>query len=385
MGLFKNLFKIAYSKKELDAIERHVEEHFGEIGEELQEVSPNRLHTDILIIPPHDGREFYTLVTEGMGAYKMKVPKDLSGKKLDRAELVMTLPAHWNLQSEDERWRWPIRVLGAAAHLPFDCGDWLGYGHSIGGDDDTPFASNTQLNSLLLVMPEKYGTESFVCTLPNGDEVNFYEVIPLYREELEYKLKYGAGAIMNRLDDLAFYVDPVRPNVITDDYYKNLYDVMDSVASHSIKIPEKGLNVEEKAAGNHIAVYLRRAIELGLMSEEFRARHAQVISGVLDGSGTDLRAFLNDALGGELRLSYFNEEGRDFSLWYYHQILCDDPAHSYPADVDRYAEEYFGTDLYNSDEFRDEAYLFLPFDENYYATLARAIDESLELYRKETP
>ena len=40
------------------------------------------------------------------------------------------------------------------------------------------------------------GTEdgSEVCTLPGGEEVNFYQVLPLYRDELEYKLAHDADA-----------------------------------------------------------------------------------------------------------------------------------------------------------------------------------------------
>ena len=31
-----------------------------------------------------------------------------------------------------------------------------------------------------------------VCTLPSGEEVNFYQVIPLYRNEMEYKMEHDA-------------------------------------------------------------------------------------------------------------------------------------------------------------------------------------------------
>ena len=38
----------------------------------------------------------------------------------------------------------------------------------------------------------------------------------------------------------------------------------------------------------------------------------------------------------------------------------------YPADVDDNALCFFGPERYHSDEFQDEAYLFIPFDEDYY-------------------
>lgn len=38
----------------------------------------------------------------------------------------------------------------------------------------------------------------------------------------------------------------------------------------------------------------------------------------------------------------------------------------YPADVDDNALRFFGPERYHSDEFQDEAYLFIPFEEDYY-------------------
>ena len=59
-------------------------------------------------------RDYYTLVTMGMGAHRMNVPEELAEYKLERAELAIALPADWKLVQEsmqDERWYWPIRLL----------------------------------------------------------------------------------------------------------------------------------------------------------------------------------------------------------------------------------------------------------------------------------
>ena len=41
----------------------------------------------------------------------------------------------------------------------------------------------------------------------------------------------------------------------------------------------------------------------------------------------------------------------------------------YPADVDDNALRFFGPERYHSNEFQDEAYLFIPFDEDYYQAI----------------
>ena len=72
-------------------------------------VSPD-IHVDICIVPPAEERDYYTLVTMGMGAHRMNVPEELAEYKLERAELAIALPADWKLDQEsmkDEQWYWP--------------------------------------------------------------------------------------------------------------------------------------------------------------------------------------------------------------------------------------------------------------------------------------
>ncbi len=42
--------------------------------------------------PPSPERNYYILMTHGMGAHAMNVPEDLAGQKLERAELFICLP-----------------------------------------------------------------------------------------------------------------------------------------------------------------------------------------------------------------------------------------------------------------------------------------------------
>ena len=51
--------------------------------------------------------------------------------------------------------------------------------------------------------------------MPSGEEVNFYQVIPLYPEEMEYKLEHDADALLEKMAGIRFVVDPTRRNAIT--------------------------------------------------------------------------------------------------------------------------------------------------------------------------
>ena len=114
------------------------------------------------------------------------------------------------------------------------------------------------------------------------------------------------------------------------------------------------------------------AIEHDLMSAEFMERYwEQVQPFMADLSRADLRGFIRDQLKGQLFGALFNKEGAAFAGYYYGE--ADSPY--FPSDIDNYALEYFGSEQYYSDKFQDEAYLFIPFDENYYQAMAKVMEK----------
>ena len=158
---------------------------------------------------------YYTMVTMGMGAYHMNVPEELAEYKLERAELAIALPADRKLDQEsmkDERWYWPIRLLKGLARFPIECETWLGCGHTM--DNEEPFAGNTKLCASILIEPQNAEDGSEVCVLPGGEEVNFYQVIPLYEDELNYKLEDDADALLDKMAGISFVVNPTRQDAI---------------------------------------------------------------------------------------------------------------------------------------------------------------------------
>jgi hypothetical protein len=151
----------------------------------------------------------------GMGAHRMNVPKELRGKKIDRAEVLITLPPDWEIENSDEKWYWPLRWLKILARLPIENDTWLGYGHTVPNGE--PFAENTELCCVMLTMPYFFDQEASVCTLPDGDEINFYQVIPLYENEMNFKIQNGAEKLEDLFpDDFDMVVDIKRKNVISE-------------------------------------------------------------------------------------------------------------------------------------------------------------------------
>lgn len=392
-----------YKEEDMLTLEAHIQKYFGDCENVWHEIYSPDIHVDIYVIAPNEERDYYTLVTMGMGAHRMNVPAELAEYKLERAELMIMLPPDWKLTQEDmrnEQWYWPIRLLKSIARLPGEDDTWVGWGHTVALNEGETYADNTELCGTMLIGQQAADSEADVCRISGGEEVNFYQLIPLYLEEMEYKLDNDADALLEMMDDVSMVVDIHRHNVMNDSdsdadddedeelYNKFMEMLMDDADMHLESIHEKNLPVDEITAYNHLAIYLRWCIEHNLMSDSFLSEYEDEVSAVRAGMGNmpDLRVLLRDDedLGGLLITPYFNDEGAAFADWYYkdRDDEEEDDIHYFPCDIDDYAEGYFGTKRYYSDEFQDEAYLFVPWTEQYYQDMAAIIDKRFAAWKK---
>ena len=187
-------------------------------------------------------------------------------------------------------------------------------------------------------------------------------------------MEHDADALLEKMAGISFVVNPTRQNAITIGTLaeEEFTGDMDDAARHLQSIHEKGLPVDEINAYNHMAIYLRWCMEHDLMSVEFMERYwEQVQSFMADLSRADLRGFIRDQLNGQLFGALFNKEGAAFASYYYGE--GDSPY--FPSDIDNYALEYFGAEQYYSDQFQEEAYLFIPLDEDYYQAMAKVMEK----------
>ena len=71
-----------YTEEEMEAVEAHIQQYFGKFENVFHELSSPDIHVDICVVPPTEERDYYTLVTMGMGAHRMNVPEELAEYKL---------------------------------------------------------------------------------------------------------------------------------------------------------------------------------------------------------------------------------------------------------------------------------------------------------------
>lgn len=210
-----------------DFIGDFLDEQFpgGEVSV-FHELLSERVHIDVFIKEPTDERPYYVLLTSGMSDLPMTVPEGFTDEqkaRYERAELMMFLPKDWHIHDEDakdEKWYWCTRALKTAARYPHLGDTWIGHGHDIQFTEPIePFAENTELCALLFAYPD---CERLMhITGKDGMIINVYMAIPIYEEEMNFKLGFdgdGGTELLCRLfgeDDVppeAYIVDINRKN-----------------------------------------------------------------------------------------------------------------------------------------------------------------------------
>ena len=199
-----------------------IEDHFSElfhIKDEdhrvIHELMSEKVHIDLHIIAPDENRPFYVVFTTGMSDLPMTmgedVPWDLR-KTHERAELFCLLPPDWKTefskgsQKDYDRFWWIFAAIKQAARYPHLSGTWIGSNHTLQySEDNTPFHESTKLcSAIFLHLDEKnfggkYGDRMNYMRTKDGSYINLLCFIPLYAEEIDFKLDNGSDELFMRM------------------------------------------------------------------------------------------------------------------------------------------------------------------------------------------
>lgn len=209
-GALRSEIKL-YDPEQLKALKDHIDAYFGSISRILSEDDPLGVNVDIAVIEPDEFHNYYTLVTIGMGANRMDVPESFAEERLERAELIIYLPSDWDPDSTELKDRWAVEQMRSIARLPLERNTWMGYGHMV--SNGMPLADNTKLCATMLISVQDVADESLRCFLPDGEDVVFYQLFPIYKEEMDYKIAHGIKALIKKMPHISAVYDPDRENV----------------------------------------------------------------------------------------------------------------------------------------------------------------------------
>lgn len=208
-----------------EEISAHFEELFP--GREcfvFHEIISDLVHIDVNIMRPTEKQSFYVVYTTGMSDLPMTLPDEIADREeLEYAEVFLLLPGDWNLGKEFQLGSdvppesfWPIQLLKFLARFPHEYQTWLGWGHTIpNGPGYEPLGPGVGFGGVVL---DQLGKGLEAVPVKDGHQVNLLFAIPAYREEIEYKLKYGMEALQEKFSqgELPVVLDVRRPNLCAD-------------------------------------------------------------------------------------------------------------------------------------------------------------------------
>jgi hypothetical protein len=188
-------------------LEKHLEKFAGPIEVRFE---------NLLLVRATPGRDCHVVVTTDLSDEAMSAPQS----QWQWAELCALLPPNWPLDPEiwtkDPALGWPMRELQRLVRYSRQTQTWLGFGHTIpNGDPPEPFAPSTAQCCSFLLPPLELPEAFARLRLSNQEILNFWAIVPIYRDELAVKMNQKAPSLIERMTNksVSDVINPTRPSV----------------------------------------------------------------------------------------------------------------------------------------------------------------------------
>lgn len=186
-----------------ELLERHIEKHFNNAEISVfHEIPTLDIHLDIYHIKPKDS-EFDLLLTSGMSSMSMNVSEISNGSDSYRfAELMVLIPKgvdFGKMYPSGTKYDWIISMIKQTAKFPHFYDTWIGVGHTLQANENlSPYSEDTSFCGCLLLPTITFPDGFKKIASPNG-EINIYSLFPLYKDEIEFKIKKGFNEFVQYL------------------------------------------------------------------------------------------------------------------------------------------------------------------------------------------
>ncbi|WP_421945142.1 suppressor of fused domain protein [Pedobacter sp.] len=187
-----------------ELISEHLDKRYK--SEEItvfHEIFSPDIHLDVYFVNSKQ-HEFNFLLTAGMSTIEMTVPNAVENPEDYKfAELMLLLPksiGFGKVTGENPN-DWLIEMLKESARFPHHYDTWLSIGHTLQATADMePYSENT-IYTGIVVLPSVTFDEDFTSLQAGENVINIYSAFPLYEDEMNYKIKNGYNALLDKLID----------------------------------------------------------------------------------------------------------------------------------------------------------------------------------------
>ena len=253
-------------------------------------------------------------------------------------------------------------------------------------NDDRVFGMFFVNENVMTVVPHKpvslFGKidnlKGYYVRVPDGNDIPYEEFIATAMKMGEYDSGHSIVCLTEK--DLTYFAENCSVAINNDQKIKGVYwgRMIDKGRGHMRKVPNMNLATEEIAGLNHIAVFYRWAAEHNLLSEKLMEKVPELMQTVKN-KDMDLREIIRTSqhIDCTVRAGHFKKECQVFLKSFYRFNT-----NGYPACVDDYCEKVLGSEKYNCEEYKNEAYLFVPYDEKYYKGLSKYIDKAWKQFNR---
>ena len=169
---------------------------FGE--HRVSELPTKEGEVPLLILDLELKSPVHVIVTNGLSDYKMPVSEKWEGREFN--ELYFCLPSYWEWEETDNpQMNWVFYWIQRLAKFVVKEETWFGHGHTMPcGKEMNPLSSTMKQNNFMLADPLLLEQEMASVNV-DGKEIHFLSIIPLYKNEIDYKQSKGTFKFIQKL------------------------------------------------------------------------------------------------------------------------------------------------------------------------------------------
>ena len=361
---------ITYSAEEFACIDRHIERYFGKVTQVIDDPSCLDPQIDLLVIGPTSKRDYFTVITRGLGAYS---PPDKypSRKNLNaRTELVIRLDKRWFIESDcHDADVWPLRMLLRIAHYAYSQNER--FLPNMLFDNGQPLDPSTELRGFIIEeLVTDFDAGARQCLLPNYEYVMFFHLTALFGNEIDLLANYELDAFFYQLHQVSTVIGPKRKSFILP--YKHHRYPVESFDDWDFLMPSQGIVIcAQYIPEFYLNCFVRFCIEGELMSWRFYKQYPELEKDP-EITNQQCQEIIANLFPSGLERRYFNGDGNRFISLYFEGTRYP----SYKSDLDdivlfSYGHHYYYRVIANKHQ------LIMPLVEYSYILIRRLLNKRL--------